>query len=395
MTTTIPDSDVDIWADETILDPFPVYRALRDLGPVVHLTRHGFYAVTRYDDVKHVLNTWQDYSSAAGVSFSPTINGVIAGSLIASDPPDHQHYRKIMERPLTPAALKQVRDRINALSIEIVDTALAKGHVEAVAEIATRMPLALVAELVGLPPEGRDRMLGWAAGGFNALAPEGVDRVAEGLEQMGDMANYFNEPDLPDRLLPGSWGARLRDAARAGEISHEQFISMLQNNYVLAALDTTIHATSNLLWLLASHPETWAELRANRALIGRAVNEALRLEGPAQAFSRLTTRGTIIGGVIVPVGTWLMVSFAAANRDERHYANPDRFDIRRDAGDHLAFGYKEHVCLGRNLAMLEITSLLTVLVDRVERLELIDARRGINNSLRGFERLELALKAAA
>lgn len=394
MTTTLPVSDANLWSDKNLADPFPLYRNLRDLGPVVYLSAHDIYAITRYDDVKRTLNRWQEFSNASGVGFNETINTSIAGSLIGSDPPLHRHYRMIMERPLTPAALKQVRNRINFLATEIVKAAGDKGQVEAVSELASCIPTKLVAELVGLPSEGRERMLDWASAAFNALAPEGVDRVAEGFKQFADMIGYFENPSLPERLTPGSWGAMLRDAAKNGEIEWEQFLNMLQNNYVLAALDSTIHAISNLLWLLAEHPDTWAMLRSNRMLVGRAVNESLRLEGPAQGFSRLTKVETNIGGSIVPANKRLFVSNASANRDERHYSDPDRFDITRDASDHLAFGFKEHLCLGRNLATLEMTSLLYALVDRVERITIVDCERELNNALRGFKRLNLELQLA-
>jgi cytochrome P450 len=394
MSSTLPVSDVDIWSDANILDPFPTYRELRDLGPVVHLQRYDLYAVTRYDDVKTVLEDWRTFSSALGVTFSEGMNSVVAGSLIGSDPPLHQHFRAILERPLTPVALRQVRERIKVLAEETVADALGRAHVEAVSDISSSIPVSLVAELVGLPPEGRERMLAWASGAFNAIAPEGVARVEEGVAQMGDMLDYFRDPTLPARLRAGGWAAQLRDAAERGEIDWEQFCVLLQN-YVLPALDTTIHAISSMLWLLAGDPETWAMLRSDRALVGRAVHEALRLEGPVQAFSRLTTADTELGGSPVAAGKRLFVCFASANRDERHYADPDRFDVRRDATDHLAFGIQEHSCLGRSLAALEMTMVLTALVERVERLSLVGMRREMNNSLRGLKRLDLTLQAAS
>lgn len=163
-------------------------------------------------------------------------------------------------------------------------------------------------------------------------------------------------------------------------------------NYTMAALDTTIHASSNMLWLMATHPETWKTLKTNPGLVSRAVNESLRIEGPVQAFARVTTRDAEVGGTIVPKGKRLFVSYGSANRDERHYPNPDVFDIGRNAADHLAFGYDEHVCLGRNLATLEMTALLGELVARVDTLHLTHAERGNNNSLRGFAKLHLDLR---
>lgn len=386
-----PASDVDLWSDELLASPFAAYRQLRDLAPVVHLARHDLYAITRYDDVKRVLDDWQTFSSAAGVGFNEPINQLIAGSLVGSDPPRHRHYRSILERPLSAADLKAVRERVRELAAGLVKRLAGRESVEVVSQLASYLPVTLVAELVGLPPEGRERMLEWAAGAFNALAPVGVPRVAEGMAQMGNMQEYFADPALPTRLAANGWADRLQAAVRGGEIGPDEFSTLLSVNYVLPALDTTIHATTNLIWLLAEEPGRWQWLRANRGMTGRAVHEALRLEGPVQAFSRVASRDCEIGGYELKAGQRLLVCFAAANRDERHYPDPDRFDMSRSAADHLAFGHSEHVCLGRNLATLELTMLLTELLNQVERITLLEAVRGFNNGLRGFASLRVAL----
>lgn len=391
MPRNLPELDIDLWSDAALDDPYPVYKQMRDLGPVVYLPRHDFYAVSRYADVKAALQDWQTFSSAHGVAFNDLLNDGLAGSLIGSDPPQHVHYRKILERPLVASELKPVRDRIKEMSAEVVAGLAGRDTVEAVSELAAAVPLMLVAELVGLPDGSRERMLEWAAAGFNALAPDGTPRVAEGIVSFGEMTQYFNEPTFLDRTRPGSWASRLKSAAAAGEITQQEALTFLQMNYTFAALDTTIHSTSNLLWLLASHPETWAALRANRSLIGRAVNESLRLEGPVQAFSRVATCDTVIDGAQLAKGDRLLLAYASANRDERHYLDPDRFDIHRNAADHLAFGYSEHLCLGRNLATLEMTLLLAEFVDKVEHLSLDHAVRDKNNSLRGFATLNLRI----
>lgn len=386
-----PASSIDLWSDEILVSPFAAYRELRDLAPVVHLTRHDVYAVTRYDDVKRVLEDWQTFSSAAGVGFNEPMNELIAGSLVGSDPPRHRHYRSILERPLSATDLRVVRERVRELAAGLVKRLLAQESVEVVSELASYLPVTLVAELVGLPPEGRERMLEWAAGAFNALAPLGVARVEQGMAQMGNMQEYFADPALPTRLAPNGWADRLQAAVRRGEIGPDEFSTLLSVNYVLPALDTTIHATTNLIWLLAEDTERWHWLRANRGLTGRAVHEALRLEGPVQAFSRVATGDCQIDGYEVKAGQRLLVCFAAANRDERHYPDPDRFDMSRHAADHLAFGYSEHVCLGRNLATLELTMLLTELLNQVECITLLEPVRGFNNGLRGFAKLRVAL----
>lgn len=384
-----PCSDLDLWTDDVLRLPFPSYRVLRDLAPVVYLQKHDVYAVTRYRDVKSVLEAWQSYSSAHGVGFNAPMNNVIAGSLVGSDPPRHTHYRSILQRPLSATDMKVIRERVRELASELVAHLLRQESVEVVSELASYLPVTLVAELVGLPPEGRERMLEWAAGAFNAIAPLGVARVSEGMESMAGMQDYFEDPTLPGRVRADSWADRLHQAVQAKEITAEEFSAFLSVNYVVPALDTTIHATSNMLWLLAEDPQRWRDLRNNRGLAGRAVHEALRLEGPVQAFSRVATHDAEIDGYRIQAGQRLLVCYGSANRDERHYADPDRFDVRRNATDHLAFGYGEHVCLGRNLAALELTMMLTELLNQVERITLLEAERGLNNGLRGFSKLQV------
>jgi cytochrome P450 len=347
--------------------------------------------LTRYKEVKECLSDWETFSSAQGVSFNDNLNEGLAGSLVGSDPPEHRHYRKILEKPLLPNGLAGVRSKIRDMANGIVANAKAKGTVEAVSDISSQLPIKLVAELVGLPAEGQSKMLHWASQGFNTFAPEGTPRVEQGIADIAEMTAFFTDPTLPDRILPNSWASGLDEAVKQGVITREQFCTFMQMNYTFAALDTTIHASSSMLYLLATHPDEWKKLKNKPSLALKAMNETLRLDGPAQAFSRVTTRDTELSGVPVRKGSRLFVSFAAANRDERHYSNPDVFDISRKSADHLGFGFDEHVCLGRNLATLELMEILAQLIEQVDRIELVDCERSVNNALRGFKRLNLRL----
>lgn len=192
----IPTLDVDLWSDEQLRDPYPCYRELRNLGPVVYIPRHDLYAVTRYDDVKAVLGDWEAFSSAQGPVFNDTLNPQFNGSLLGSDPPNHTHFRKVLERPLAPGKLKDVRGQIHTMIAEIVGAAVDRRSVEAVSELSVQLPVRLVAELVGLPSEGRDRMLDWAAAAFNAFAPAGTPRVDAAIKELEDMTSYFFDETL-------------------------------------------------------------------------------------------------------------------------------------------------------------------------------------------------------
>jgi cytochrome P450 len=192
-------------------------------------------------------------------------------------------------------------------------------------------------------------------------------------------------------VIPGSLGADVLAAVDAGEISRADASALLVD-YLAPSLDTTISAISSALLLFARHPDQWEMVRADPSLLSNAVNEVIRFESPLRAFSRRSVHDTVVGDVGVPAGSRVVVMFASANRDERAWADPDIFDIRRDAGSHLGFGRGTHSCAGQGLARLESTALLAALAERVARIEVTDAPRwGRNNIIRGLSSLPLHL----
>lgn len=386
----MPTLAVDPFADAVRADPFDCYRQIRDAGPVCYLEKYGVHAIARHEELKAVLANWEDFSSASGVALNDLMNSLMVGTVLASDPPDHTQLRKILGRPLAPAPLAAMRQRLRDLASAKVAELVGRGRIEAMSELAMLLPIAVVSEMVGLPEEGRERMLDWAGAAFNGMAPAGLPLSDDAFPIMGTMVDYITDPALIERLKPESWAAQLWATVEAGELSPEQFRSIIQG-YVSPSLDTTIFAVGNLLWLLATNPDQWAALKADRALIPRCINESLRVESPALGFSRVARRDVEIGGLVIPQGARVVTILPSANRDERRYEDPDRFDIRRDARDHLAFGGGIHRCVGGNLAMLELTAVLEAVVEQVGSIELHGLVRADNAILRGFETLEVTL----
>ena len=161
---------------------------------------------------------------------------------------------------------------------------------------------------------------------------------------------------------------------------------------VWAGMDTTANAIASAAQLFAKHPDQWDLLRANRAMLAGAVAEVLRIEPPVQRFTRQTTTAVDVAGHLIPEGARVVVLFGSANRDERRFANPDQFDIRRNPTDHLAFGRGVHRCVGAGLAQQELRAMLDQLADRVERFELEEERWRCNNGLHGLERLVVTVQ---
>lgn len=387
-----PVSDLDFWSDEVISAPYSHYRALRDIGPAVWLERYDAWAVVRHKQVREALLNAEVFTSTAGIGLNDAANKNSEGVMIFSDDPDHQRLRRVFNRPLLPGALKKLKERLSSLAEARVDALVEKGEFEAVTELAHYLPLTVVTDLLGLTEAGKKKMLFWAAGLFDALGPEGHPRTISGIEVAVEAFTYLHNLQR-EELDPEGWAAGLFRAADNGDLSITEAKHMLMD-YTGPALDTTINGLSSALWLFARHPDQWDVLRAKPDLVGHAIDEALRMESPIRSFARLLTRDYDLDGVQMREGDRVLIVYASANRDERRYAEPDRFDICRDARDHVAFGYGMHLCGGMHLAKLEISTVLNVLIRRVKRFYIVDERREIHNLLRGLSKLTLRVDPA-
>ncbi|HZZ51616.1 MAG TPA: cytochrome P450 [Pseudonocardia sp.] len=390
----IPVSEVDLYTEAARIDPYPIYQELRELGPVVHLTRYDLYALPRYQQVRTALMDWKTFSSAQGVFVDPELNAQLGGSItLCTDPPDHTTMRTVLGRPLRQDRMRDVTPRIEAEADHIVTTLVERGHFDAATELAEHLPMAVVSDLVGLPDQGRAKMLEWAAAIWDVQGPAN-ERFANAMPSVEEFLAFAVNDAVPGNIHPDGWAAHLYEAADRGEMPHDRCPAMMLD-YVTPSLDTTILAITNAIALFAQHPDQWDLLRADRSLIPHAINESLRLESPVPQFSRVLTEDHAIDGVNLPAGSRVALLYGSANRDERHYPDPDRFDITRRPSDHLAFGRGEHVCVGMHLARLEMSTLLRRLADLVARFEIRSSTPLINNGLRGFEHLEVSVQVAA
>jgi cytochrome P450 len=241
-------------------------------------------------------------------------------------------------------------------------------------------PLTVVPDLVGWPAEAREHLLEWAAATFDLLGPLN-DRAQRAAPLSRAMMALAAETAATGNLLPGSVGAGVIEAARRGELEPDR-VAPLIVGYLAPSLDTTISAIGSAVWLLARYPAQRAALRADPALIPNVFNETLRLESPLRAFSRVTTVTARAGDVDIPAGARVVVLYASANRDERHFPHPDEFDITRpNAGEHLGFGWGVHGCAGQGLARMEAHALLTALAEQVDRIDLTAPATAVLNNL--------------
>jgi cytochrome P450 len=383
----------DIYSTAAIVDPYPHYARLRELGPVVWLPRQRVYALPRYTECKAVLRDDKTFISGKGVALNPISNYLSDGTTLNSDGADHDRRRKLVAHRMLPRALRAISDDVEQQAAAVVDAALARGEVDGVADVATALPMAVVPDLVGWPRDQRDNLISWGGATFDILGP--VNRHAARAALHSVRMLRFARRVVRDRtMLDGSLGHDVLLAADDGQLTHAEAAGLMID-YLAPSIDTTMSAISNALHLFATHPEQWQQLRTDPTLIPGAINEVIRYEPPLRAFSRKVLRDTELAATPIPAGARVLVIYASANRDEREWDDPDTFDIRRDAGRHLSFGNGTHACAGQGLARLETAAVLNALIERVERIELAGTPTwAINNVIRRHERLPLKLVAA-
>lgn len=376
--------NLDLFSQASLRNPFEDYRALRDAGPIVKLDRPDVYAIGRFADVQTALRANDALISGEGVGFSDAFNLKKGPNVIRSDGEMHQRMRAAVMRPLSRPALATARADLKAMMKARVEALINKGWFEAMRGLASFLPIEAVSHLVGLPEAGRERMLEWAAAAFNVIGPN-FD-VAD-VGKMQDAFAYMST--LSEEKVSG-WAAELFDAMRAGKLSLPEAMGAI-SAYVIPSLDTTILAKGHLLYHLACNPDQWTLLIERRDLIGSVVHEALRHGSPIRWFSRIAAQEYVVEDGVIPRGARVMLLYGCANRDERRYADPDRFDITRDNRDQLAWGTGAHMCAGMHLARLEMEVLLESLLEAGVTLEARDPVIGANAGLYGFTELPLQI----
>jgi cytochrome P450 len=378
----IPALDIDPFSDESLADPYAYHHILRDAGPVFSLPRYGTLGIARFDAVRAGLKDWHHLTSAEGPGFNDPFNAQMKGTVVASDPPDHEVARNVMVKRLRLGRLREVAPLADRVAAELLDDFRDQKSFDAARDIARPFVTRFVGRVLGVPEPILDQCVDGSIAGFNLTGPLN-ERSAQALPLIGELFGIIQGLTKAD-MLPGSIGWDILDAHERGEIPKLSSFVLLWN-FLGPAFDTTVNAIGTLIWLLATHPDQWAALRSDPGLIPAAINEGIRVESPLQIWSRVARAGLTIDGVEVPDGTRVAVFIGAANRDERHYHQPSVFLIARNPVDQLGFGNGIHTCVGAPLARLELTSLLKALVGRATTLEPDgDPVLRLNNTTRGF-----------
>ncbi|MGW6605313.1 cytochrome P450 [Streptomyces sp. NPDC055036] len=392
MTTPVlaPSSSVDLFNDVALRDPYDLYATLRDMGPAVHLHRHSVWAITRYTDALGVLTDPHTFSSVDGLALTPQGNqDVLAGTVMASDGPDHVRLRKPLAKRLAPRAFSPGHDAIGLRADTLVANYVQHGTFDG-AGLARQLVADMVMERTGLPEETRNEIITTAAATFDCLGPDN-ERLRASAPAAARMSAFLAEKVSRRTITDGSWTASLYTAADHGEISEADVVPLI-SAYATAAMDTTYLAITSALNLLATHPHEYRRLRSRGRLAENAFHETTRIAAPIQGLGRRVTRDTTIGDIPIRAGDQLWILFGSTGRDPRKWGpTADTFRIDRpDAADNLSLGAGPHLCAGRSLAITQAQSLLRSLTSRCIRIELSgEPQPVLNNVLQGWSSLPL------
>lgn len=395
---TAPHTDFDPFAARTMRDPYPDYRRLLsgpDIPDVWFSGKRGVWVVAGYDAVRSALRDHEALSSAE----SQSRYRVRLETMNAVDPPAHTRLRKFVARAFTPRAMSLWRAAVDDVVDELVEAMVARRRTEVVGDLARPLPNRLIATMLGIPAHDHERFLEWSdaivAGAFTPLTPRGMARSARSASATAAMRRNLDHLITDRRRRGGNDLISMMTASDGEDALSDDEVFWSAAMLVGAGSETTTNLLSGLVLTLAQHPDLYQRLRCHPELISAAIEEQLRLESPVQGFYRTATRDYTIGAHTIPAGGRVLLLFAAANRDPRHYPDPDTFDVDRNPVDHLAFGGGIHFCLGAPLSRMEASRALGQLLTRVEAIRLDGEYRYLENpTMRGLRCLPVTLEPA-
>ena len=377
---------------ESLRDPYPLYRVLRNEFPVYRNPVRDIWALTRFEDVQAASRDWETFANVPGVDLDDFVDVLGPGSFIDLDPPRHDELRDVVRRHFAPNVILRHEAEMTDLANALLDEVLGQETVDLAADFAWQLPVAVISTLLGFPAEDRQR-LSTLAQDF-AYRESGEVHVPERARVAGrKLRGYFTEL-MSDRLQEPRDDvlSEIAAASHSERASFEEAISIC-NLLFLAGIETTASLLSNSLHILAQEPEKAELLRQRPDLMPRAIEELLRYESPVQHLARTTTRAVSLHDSEIPAEARVVLVHGAANRDERRFPNPDVLDFERETKRTLAFGEGIHFCLGAPLARPEARIALARFLARVESFELCGAPvRTHTGTTYGLERLPCALR---
>ncbi len=379
MSNSVP--NVQLFAPETLIEPYEAYQTLRDEAPVYHVPELNLHVITRYDLLRQATMDTKTYSSKydgflqesqriAFAAATPEVQSELMRlteamieappTMLTLDEPEHTQYRSLVNKLFTASQIKNAASTVQGVIDDTISNFGDATSLDYVDAFAGPVPLRIIADRLGIPQQDREFFDDAASAAASALrltplpGEEMVRRAQLALDLQTLCVRLIEERriDPQDDMITILANSKLGEEDR--QLTHGECISIL-NQFLVAGHETTASAFSWGMLLLCKNPELQDQLRENPELTKTFVEETLRMEAPVQGLPRLVTQDTELGGVALPAGSMVMLRYGAANRDGRQFAEPDTVDLhRKRAGAQLAFGSGVHFCIGAPLARQEL-----------------------------------------
>lgn len=385
---------VDQFDLDVLMNPYPFHETLRQ-NAVSYVEKYDTYVTGRYDEVKQVLNDWENFTSTYGAGLADIRkpdNWRQPGPVVESDPPNHTNVRDVLTKIISPKVIRGWKEDFTAYAHIQADRLVETGEINGARDVAEDFVMTVFPASLGLQSHPENMVI-VGDFNFNALGPRNA-LFEESNRKLAGIMDWYEETQGRELIAPGSFSDQVYAAEDAGLVEKGVAKGMVRT-MLRGGMDTTISGIGSSLLLMAQHPEVWDALRENRARLKMVFEETIRLESPIQSYFRTTRKAVELGGVMLEPETKIQIFIGSANRDPRKWENPDVYDLHRSMGGHLAFGSGIHTCIGQLIARMEAEAVLGALLDRVKRIELTGepVYRPLN-TLRTLDKLPIRLIAA-
>jgi unspecific monooxygenase len=372
-----------------IEDPYPALKRLRDLRPVVYDEPTHQWLISRHHDVNRLLRdrrlgrtylhqaTHEEWGRSAPPEWQAPFWQLLWPQMLDREPPDHTRLRRLVLRAFTPRTVEAMRPRITSIVVRLITSAKEMGEFDLIADLMEELPVTVIADMLGIPDEDRHLLRPWSADItlMFELNPT-LDYQQRATRASAEFSAYLrailrSRSGAPARDLLGQLAAVAEEGDRLTEDELIATAVLLLN----AGHEASVNGAANSWWALFRHPQELERLRAEPDLVPTAIEELLRFDTPAPIFERWVLEDIEVQGVRIERGQEVALLFAAANRDERAFTDPDRIILDRDPNPYLSFGAGIHYCLGAPLAKLEFEILFSKMLEVLPRLEVTTAPR--------------------
>ncbi|MGW2599090.1 cytochrome P450 [Streptomyces klenkii] len=375
----------DPWSPQFVADPYPGYARLRAAGRAHWFEPSGQWLVPHYEDVRALLRdrrlgrtylhrfSHEEFGRTAPPAAHEPFHVLNGHGLLDLEPPDHTRIRRLVSKAFTPRTVENLAPVVARLAGELVDDLLAAGGGDLIGAVAEPLPVAVIAEMLGIPAADRKLLRPWSAAicGMYELNPD-EETARSAVRASLDFSAYLRELIADRRSRPGD------DLISALVLAHDEGERLTEQEMVSTCVlllnaghEATVNTTGNGWWALFRNPGELAALRADPGLLPGAIEELMRYDTPLQLFERWVLDDIEIAGTVIPRGSEVALLFGSANRDPARFPAPDRLDITRTDNPHISLGAGIHYCLGAPLARLELLASFGTLLRRAPRLRLV------------------------